>query len=410
MRNIKKIRVNLNFSPTQKYQVGEIINNNQSYYFKYSSSFLSKKLELSPFKLPLKRDVYDMSSFPFEGIAGVFNDSLPDGWGRLLLDRKLTTQGIDIHTITPLERLAYVGESGAGALTYEPEFENGNEYQSIELDKLADHATQVLEGSSEDILDELFGMGGSSGGARPKINVLFNPQTTQLTASVTPKANDEFWIIKFPSSYDVKDIAHIEYAYYLMATACGIEMSTSQLFYGATGKAYFGTKRFDRLDNQKRLHMHTASGIMHDNFRLSNMDYGHLLDCAFQLEKSIEAYENIFRLACFNVFTHNRDDHSKNFSFLMDSNGNWKFSPAYDLTYSSSSHGFHSTTIAGESQSPNTKHLMELANHFGIKNGREIIDQVKSTVSNWKDFADNANVTNSSKQMISNAIEKLVSK
>jgi serine/threonine-protein kinase HipA len=152
--------------------------------------------------------------------------------------------------------------------------------------------------------------------------------------------------------------------------------------------------------------MHSAAGIMHDNFRLSNLDYGNVMDCAFILERDVRAYEKILRLAAFNVFAHNRDDHSKNISFLMDENGNWKVAPAYDLTFSSSGHGMHSTMVSGESANPTKEHLMELANYFKIKNASAIIDQVQEVIYNWKAYAKKSNVTNESKKRI----QKLISK
>ena len=188
-----------------------------------------------------------------------------------------------------------------------------------------------------------------------------------------------------------------------MALDAAIEMSESKLFKGQSGQAYFGTKRFDR-DGNKRLHLHSAAGIMHDNFRLSNIDYGDLMDCAFRLEKDVRAYEKILRLAAFNVFAHNRDDHSKNFAFLMDANGTWKVAPAYDLTFSSSGHGMHSTTVARESKNPTKKHLMELGDYFKIKNVSKIIDEVQAVIFNWKMYADQCEVSTESK----NRIEKII--
>jgi serine/threonine-protein kinase HipA len=272
-----------------------------------------------------------------------------------------------------------------GALTYHPEFEGKQNLSSnIELDIIANEVNHILQGTSSDIIEELFALGGSSGGARPKIFVGYNPNNKELIhgAEVLPEGFEN-WIIKFPSSSDTPEIAKIEYAYHKMAIKAGIEMSECKLFEGKSGQSYFGTKRFDRIEN-KRLHVHTASGLMHDNFRASTMDYGHLMDCAFRLEKHVKAYEKIFRLAAFNVFSHNRDDHSKNFSFLMNVEGEWQFAPAYDLTFSNSSYGFHSTMIAGESQNPSKEHLMKLAKHFGLKNGPVIIDEVQSAISEWR--------------------------
>jgi serine/threonine-protein kinase HipA len=148
--------------------------------------------------------------------------------------------------------------------------------------------------------------------------------------------------------------------------------------------------------------MHSAAGMMHDNFRLSNLDYGNIMDCAFRLERDVRAYEKILRLAAFNIFAHNRDDHSKNISFLMDENGKWKIAPAYDLTFSSSSHGMHSTMVSGESANPTKQHLLELANYFKIKNASNIIDQVQEVIYNWKVYANQYNVSFESKNRIKN--------
>ena len=154
--------------------------------------------------------------------------------------------------------------------------------------------------------------------------------------------------------------------------------------------------------------MHSASGLLHDNFRLSNLDYGHLMDAAFRLEKNVTAYEKVLKLAAFNIFSHNRDDHSKNFSFLMNKKGEWRFAPAYDLTFSQSSHGFHSTTIAGEGKTPTKKNLMDLAKNFGLKHPDSIIDEVKNVLSCWKDFAISSNVGNDSLKLIDKTIENLI--
>ena len=257
----------------------------------------------------------------------------------------------------------------------------------IELDEIA-HATQkVIAGTATEVLDELFKLGGSSGGARPKILVGYNPVNQHLiNADKELPMGYEHWLIKFPSSSDSLGIANIEYAYYKMALDAGIEMSACQLFKGESGKFYFGTKRFDRQGNN-RLHLHSAAGMMHDNFRLSALDYGHLMSCAFRLEEDVKAYEKVLRLAAFNVFANNRDDHSKNFSFLMDATGKWRLAPAYDLTFSYSGHGMHSTMVAGESANPTRQHLMKLATHFKIKNANLIIDEVHAVVINWKKYA-----------------------
>jgi serine/threonine-protein kinase HipA len=387
MINHKKIIVSITLGEDE-IEVGELIRENRQIYFKYYVSFIDRGIEISPFKLKLSNEIFISPQKPFEGLFGVFADSLPDGWGRLLLDRALTSKGISINQITPLDRLAYVGARGMGALTYKPAVDvDVQEFNIIELDTISTAVQQVLSGTSSEIIEELFNLGGSSGGARPKIQVAYNPTTDNLIHGKNNISTGyEDWLIKFSSSTDPTDIANIEFAYYKMALDCGIEMNESKLFKGLSGKMYFGTKRFDRASG-RGIHLHSLAGLLHDDFSLSSLDYGHLMDCAFRLEKNVIAYEKILRLASFNVFAHNRDDHSKNFSFLMDEKGNWKFAPAYDLTFSNPSHGWHSITINGESKAPGKKHLTALAQYFKIKKGSEIIEQVEAVIKNWKYYA-----------------------
>ena len=385
--------------------VGELVLHEKNIHFKYHPDFIRSGINISPFKLALNTEVQTGDLALFGGLFGVFNDSLPDGWGRLLLDRKLAEKGISPYEVGPLDRLAYVGDTGMGALVYEPEISGGaQELEAFNLDVLAKSSQEILQGSSYDLVDDLYALGGSSGGARPKINVEYHPVLNELSFGKKELTEGfEHWLIKFPSQMDLLDVANIEYAYALMAVDCGIEMSAFKLFEGASGKKYFGTKRFDREGNT-RIHMHSASGLMHDDFRYSQLDYGHLMDCAFKLEKNVLSYEKILALATFNVFTHNRDDHSKNFAFVMDSAGKWKFAPAYDLTFSNSSHGHHSTTVAGEGLNPTKKHLLELAHIFDVKNPNEIIERVRDVVLNWVDYAKKAEVSAQSMKIIQKQI------
>jgi serine/threonine-protein kinase HipA len=395
-----KISVSICFDLTE-IKVGELVSDNKRIYFKYDADFIELGINISPFKLLINSKIQVTDQLPFDGLFGVFADSLPEGWGRLLLDRKLISKGIPIVDINPLDRLSFVGEHGMGALIYRPITEEQIITESIlDLDRLAHEMNVVLSGTSSDLLDELYELGGSSGGARPKILIAYNPDTDHILTghSILPQGYSH-WIIKFPSSFDRIDIAEIEFAYYKMALDSGLTMSESLLFKSKSGKHYFGTKRFDRIHNS-RLHLHSAAGLMHDNFRLSTLDYGHLMDCAFKLERHVGAYENILRLATFNVFSHNRDDHSKNFSFLMDKQGTWKFAPVYDLTFSSSGHGMHSTSVAGESKQPGIKHLLELANYFKIRQPERIIQEVRDVLTSWKTYADLAGVESDSKKLI----------
>lgn len=400
MEALKQIKVYLKFSK-EEILVGQMVAEGRAIFFKYAPEFLNKGIEIAPFKLPLSSKIVSADPIPFEGIFGVFNDSLPDGWGRLLLDRKLLAEGIDPNSIGPLERLAIIGEKGNGALIYKPQLEQQDSVPDlVDLDHINEEAHAIFRDENSDLLEELHSMGGASGGARPKVNIQLNPSTNDLlpySGNLDP--NYEPWIVKFPSIQDLPDIANIEYAYYLMAESIGIEMMSSKLLKSKAGNYFFATKRFDRIGND-RLHMSSIAGLLHDDFRRSGLDYGHIMDAAFKLEKNITAFEKVMRLACFNVLAHNRDDHSKNFAFLMNSQGEWKFAPAYDLTYSNSSHGMHSTTIAGEGKNPGYSHLKELADDFRVKNFDVIYKEVENGIRNWEKFAEQAGVSARSIKLI----------
>ena len=320
--------------------------------FEYDSDWLNNGFSISPFSLPLIKKVFIPKYDPFGGLFGVFNDSLPDGWGRLLVDRLFLKNKINPAEIDNLNRLAVVQESGMGALTYKPEHRFETENKIADYDILARECTKILESQSSDNLDELFKLGGSSGGARPKI----------LTS-----INNEDWIIKFPSSSDPKNIGEKEYQYSLCAKDCGINMTETRLFPSKICSGYFGIKRFDRK-NGKKVHMVSASGLLETSHRLPNLDYNTLMKLTLELTRNYQDIEQLFKLMCFNVFAHNRDDHSKNFSFLYDdTKKEWHLSPAYDLTYSYSFNGEHATTINGEGKNPTLDDILAVAKNIGLK-------------------------------------------
>ncbi len=321
--------------------------------FEYDENWLNNGFSISPFSLPLEKKVFIPKYEPFNGLYGVFNDSLPDGWGRLLVDRLFLKNKINPNSIDSLNRLAVVQNSGMGALTYKPEHHFEIAEKDYDLDVLASECSKILESENSDNLDELFKLGGSSGGARPKI----------LT-----KINGEDWIIKFPSSLDSKNIGEQEYNYSLVAKDCGINMPETKLFPSKNCSGYFGVKRFDRTQNGEKVHMVSVSGLLETSHRLPNLDYNILMKLTLELTKNYQDVEQLFKLMCFNVFAHNRDDHSKNFSFLFDTNKTeWHLSPAYDLTYSSSFNDEHATTINGEGKNPTIDDILDVGKNIGIK-------------------------------------------
>lgn len=388
-RPITELRVGLDFG-SEILPVGRLAIRDHTIYFEYQASFIQTRLEISPLRLPLKTGVTAFEARPFEGLAGVFSDSLPDGWGRLLFDRFLRSQNILPSDITPLDRLAHVGFHGMGALVYEPDYSPSDiEDDLIELDQLAQQVDLVLTGSSEEIIQELLSLNGSSAGARPKALIGVDETRQNISHGAKQLSNGfEPWLVKFPNSQDGLDSGAIEYVYALMAKEAGVAMSEAHLFTASKGCGYFAAKRFDR-DGAKRYHMHTVSGLLHSDFRTPSLDYEDLLTLTGQLTRDIREVEKMYRLAVFNVLAHNRDDHAKNFSFLMDDTGEWKLSPAYDLTFSNGPGGEQSTMVMGEGRNPGEKQLIKLGLEAGLSKvlADESIAQTKAALGQWKSLA-----------------------
>jgi serine/threonine-protein kinase HipA len=398
MNNIKTLTIHL----TQK--VGTLAIRDKKIYFEYDKDFLKTGIELSPYKLPLKAGLFRCDGDTFEGLWGLFADSLPDGWGRLLMDRHLMRLGVNPASLTPLDRLAYVGNHAMGALSYEPEQEIENTLDTVVLDDLAENSARILEGSSDMMLDELLSLGGSSAGARPKVLVQISDDHKQIIhGRQALREGLEHWMVKFASSSDIEQIGAVEYAYALMAKVAGVEMPQTALLEGRRGR-YFAAKRFDRI-GEKRVHMHSVAGLVHADFRFPTLDYDDLLSLTLHLTKHAKEVEKVFRLACLNLFVHNRDDHSKNFSFLMDEYGTWRLSPAYDLTFSFGPGGEHSTMYLGEGKNPTIEHLLKLGQKHGIKNGEMIINEVRAATADWKKFANEAGVNRENAQRIEKIIK-----
>ncbi len=405
---ITEIKVGLNFG-SEIQSVGRLAERNGIIYFEYDEEFSQNGVEISPFKLPLRNGVVELPSDPFEGLAGVFSDSLPDGWGRLLFDRMMRSQGISPSEISSLDHLTYVGLNGMGALVYEPDSSPPTIQEFIDLDHLATQTEKILEGASGEIITELLALNGSSAGARPKALIGVDQDRKNISYGVN-QLNDGFehWLVKFPNSQDGTDSGAIEYVYALMAKEAGLYFPDVHLFSSQKGNGFFGVKRFDR-DENKRFHMHTVSGLIHSNFRFPSLDYEDLLSLTMALTKDIREVEKMFRLAVFNVLAHNRDDHAKNFSFLMNEFGEWKLSPAYDLTYSNGPGGEQSTMVVGEGRNITIKHLAKLG--LDAKISKELIDQIieqtRNALSKWTFLANEYGISKSNIELINRVITKL---
>ncbi|MGM0479927.1 MAG: type II toxin-antitoxin system HipA family toxin [Bacteroidota bacterium] len=398
---MERLEVNIQFDERHHERVGILTQVEGKVYFKYSKTFLQKKMNLSPFKLKFDDRIQMCPENPFDKLFGLFSDSLPDGWGKLVVDRYLISINKTPDDLTPLSRLSIVGQRGLGALTYQPtEHIENDENLSRGLSAYAEKSLQIIAGKNTEITDEFYSLTGTSGGARPKIQVIHDESSGTLrSGSKCKNKNESFWIVKFPSTHDFTDVSQIEYAYYLMAKDAGIKISESRLFGGDKNKKFFGTKRFDRKGNS-RIHVHSLAGLLHDDFRKSTMDYGHIMDAVIRLEKNKQSLEKVMRLAMFNVLTANQDDHSKNFSFLMDKEGKWNFSPAYDLTFSPNLYGFQTMSVASNNKNISLADFQQLGNHFNFSTTSKIWKEVRAVIAEWDSYAKKAGVSEASRKRI----------
>ena len=398
---IIEIKVGLNFGEGV-IPVGRLALRAGQIYFEYDRSFLKLSIEISPLRLPLQPGVRTFDYTLFEGLPGVFSDSLPDGWGRLLLDRSMRSNNIIPSQLTPLDRLAYVGKNGMGALVFEPDHEPNDVRSVINLDLLASQVYSVLEGEADNVLQELLSLNGSSAGARPKVVVGIDSSFQNIIhGRVEIPTTFEHWLIKFPNINDGLDAGAIEYVYALMAKDAGIDMMDTHLFPAQKSAGYFATKRFDRNHNQ-RFHVHTAGGLLHSDFRAPSLDYEDLIALTGILTRNVQEVEKMFRLAVFNILSHNRDDHAKNFTFLMDSHGEWRLSPAYDLTFSSGPRGEQSTMVMGVGEHPREEHLIVLGRESKLNSKKinDIVESTKQALNKWPNLAEEYGVAKSNISLI----------
>ncbi len=356
--------------------------------FEYSPEFIKTGFALSPFYLPNKLGVFIEKERVFSGLYGLFNDSLPDGWGLLLMDRAFRQLGFDIKTITPLERLSYMGERTMGALSYHPaQFQQNERLSSLQLNVLAENAQQVMTGNSDDIFPELQLLGSSSGGARPKVIVGLNKTNHVISGLDKLPADYAHYLVKFSQNDDLEEAGVIEYIYSLMAKQAGISMPETRLIQTEENHHhYFAIKRFDREGNQ-RLYTHTLSGLIHADHRIPSCDYETYLQVTQVLTKQQQAVEQAFLRMLFNIFAHNRDDHVKNFSFQFDKQAQWQLAPAYDLMPTKGMAGEHAMSILGIGKNPPLKDLKVLAKKYQVRHLMAMIEQVRNAVSQWSSLA-----------------------
>mgnify|MGYP003301989971 FL=1 len=366
-------------------EVGLLHQDKQRIFFEYAPKFLKSGIELSPFKLPLKAGVFEEKAHVFDGLFGLFNDSLPDGWGCLLLDRKLRKLGKSYAEITPLDRLSLIGANPMGALEYEPAAEDSDLYGDIELDSLSGEVDRILEGEESLVLDELLKLNGSSGGARPKIVAYVSSDRKKIIhGSKTIPDGFTPWIIKFSERHDPQSAGELEYRYSLAAKAAGITMPETHLFPLKDGRGCFGVQRFDRTPKGK-VHTHTACGLLHASHRFASLDYENLLKLTWILTRNYADVVEMVRRMIFNVKSGNKDDHSKNFSFLLNEQLQWQLAPAYDLTPSAGINGEQTCMVNGKGRNIADADLIKTAATANISEAetKALIAQVNSALTQY---------------------------
>lgn len=363
--------------------VGRLARRRQDLFFEYDAQFLRTGIELSPFRLPLRPGVFAGEASRFDGLMGLFDDSLPDGWGRLLLDRRARTLGLSAAQFGPLDRLSLVGSMAMGALVYEPE-QLTEVPTVVQLESLRKEIARVVADEDAGDLERLFAIGGSPHGARAKALVQIDAKGRLHAGVARALPGCTGWMLKFRARDDAADAGALEHAYFSMARAAGIDVPETQLLGKSPG--VFATRRFDR-DGKRKVHQHTLAGLLEAPHTTPSVTYSDLLVAARRLVGSEVAVRELFRRACFNVFARNRDDHSKNFSFLMDESGQWRVSPAYDLSLSEGPGGEHWMLVAGEGANPGVTDLERLAKDVSLKRPRAIIDEVRGAVDRFAKHA-----------------------
>ncbi|MYC88919.1 MAG: type II toxin-antitoxin system HipA family toxin [Gemmatimonadales bacterium] len=387
--------------------------------FQYDPEFLSAGIEVSPIAMPVREAPY---AFPalgeaFTGLPGLLADALPDSFGHRLIDVWLAETGRRLEDFNPVDRLCYIGKRGVGALEFEPALRSGKGSE-VEIAQLVDLANRVLDergrlagrlGSDGDgeALEDILSVGTSAGGARAKAVLAWNPETDEFrSGQVDAEAGFEHWILKFDGVANNRDreladplgYGRIEYAYHLMAREAGIEMSECHLHH-EDGRSHFMTRRFDRDVKGRKIHMQSLAAMRHFDYNMPGAyAYEQAVETIRRLGLGMAVVEEQYRRAVFNVVARNQDDHVKNIAFLMDRNGTWRLSPAYDVAYAYNPQGLwtgrHQMSMSGKRDGFERADLLKFAETSGLRipAASRVVDRVLAAVGNWRRFASEAGV------------------
>lgn len=396
---VRKLDVLRVLSTGEKIAVGTLAQDREHTYFSYQSDYLRQFGNLSPFGLKADTTLQIAPKQPFGGLHGVFADSLPDGWGLLLQDRYFRKLGILPHQITQLDRLAFVGSRGIGALQFEPNYDlEDSDNKLIKIAELGLQAQAVFDGQTDDVLQALI-VAGSSGGARPKAQVFTSSTDDKLTTCRTiPQQGDDAWIVKFTSKN--LPLGHeeglCEAVYLTMAQQCGLNSVEWKLLAApkeSGASQWLAVKRFDWINTCNytgRYHVHSVAGLLNADFRMPSLDYEDIIKVSKLLCQSPEIGKLQFARAMFNLFTMNQDDHSKNWAFMQDDKGIWTPTPHYDITFSPSPYSEHTTAFGGYGKNPPINVIQKLAHRAGFEDWQQakiVIEQIIDSVAQFKQIA-----------------------
>jgi serine/threonine-protein kinase HipA len=385
--------------------------------FEYDNAFIRTGLDISPVTMPLRQGIF---SFPalnrdtFRGLPGLVADSLPDRFGNALIDIWLQQRGRSTADFTPVERLCYIGSRGMGALEFQPALtRESNKAIPVEVAELTALAGEILaqrsgfkadlrSGNKAAALAAIIRVGTSAGGARAKAVVAWNPKTQEVRSGQAPApAGFEPWILKFDGVNDKElgepqGFGRIEYAYHSMAVKAGIEMTECRLFEEG-GRAHFMTRRFDRDREGNKIHMQSLCALGHYDFNMPGAySYEQALAMIQKLNIGHEGLREMFRRMAFNLIARNQDDHTRNIAFLMDQNGRWRLSPAFDVMWAYRAQGpwtnIHQMRVNGKQDDFKREDLLAAAQQYGIKDGETIIDKAGEVIRRWPSFAQEAGV------------------
>ena len=388
--------------------------------FQYYPDFIRSQIQLAPLTMPLDNRTYSFPNLPrntFKGLPGLLADSLPDKYGTEIVNAWLENQGRSPSSFNSVERLCYVGRRGMGALEFEPALlKSPDKYNTIEVEQLAELASRILNrrqsiggiltGSDDrKALEDIIRVGTSVGGARAKAILAWNPISNEFkSGQVMVEPGFEYWILKFDGIESFRDselgnpkgYGKIEYAYYLMAKDIGIDMMDCRI-HEEGGRSHFMTKRFDRDDNGRKVHMQSLGAIAHFDFNKQGVySYEQAINVIKRLNlPRKDLMQQVYR-AMFNIIGRNQDDHVKNISFLMNRRGNWRLSPAFDMSYAYNESGLwtnrHQMSLNNKRDKFERKDLIDFAGFAGIKSkqANEMLDSVIETFSKWRKFAEKA--------------------